>query len=204
MLLSYKRGQTGVVLRIKILDSTVTTGAGKTGLAFNTSGLIISTIANNEAAATTYTVAGSTIENITTLGTYAAPTALKCRFKEVDATNHKGVYELHLADARFAVTSAKALLISLSGATGMVETDVLVPLVDLDPYGVLAEPSGEPVFGTSTLQEGIAALLVPLTNKKTFNKSTGVATYRNNGDSGTLWTTTATDDGTTRTIGKAT
>ncbi len=137
MLLSYKRGQGSIVLRVKILDSSVATGAGKTGLTFSTSGLVISTIADNEATPVTYTAAGSTIETITTLGTYAAPTATKCRFKEVDATNHKGVYEIQIADARFAVASAKSLLISISGAANAAETDVVVSLQDLDPYDAI-------------------------------------------------------------------
>lgn len=134
MLMSYKRGQTSVVLRVKILDSSVTTGAGKTGLSSASSGLIISTIADNEASATAYTVAGSTIESITTIGTYATPTATKCRFREVDSTNHKGVYEIQIADARFAVSSAKSLIVSISGATNAAETDVVIPLQDMDPY----------------------------------------------------------------------
>ncbi len=134
MLISYQRGQGSIVLRVKILDSSATTGAGKTGLTSSSSGLIISTIADNESSATAYTQAGSTIETITTLGTYAAPTATKCRFKEVDATNHKGIYEIQIADARFAVSSAKSLLISLSGVTGAAETDAVVPLTDINPY----------------------------------------------------------------------
>lgn len=134
MLISYVRGQTSIVLRIKILNSSVSTGAGLTGLTSASSGLIISTIANNEATATTYTVAGSTIETITTLGTYAAPTATKCRFKEVDATNHPGVYEIQIADARFAVASAKSLLVSVLGATNAAQCDALIPLTDVNPY----------------------------------------------------------------------
>lgn len=68
----------------------------------------------------------------------------------------------------------------------------------------ISEPAAEALFGTTTLVGALGVLLVPMTNKKTFNKDTGVATYRNNADNATLWTTTATDDGTTRTIGKAT
>ena len=105
--------------RVFIQDSTSTTGAGKTGLTSASTGLIIATIADNEAAATAYTVAGSTIETITTLGTYAAPTATKCRFKEVDATNMAGVYELQFADARYSVASSTKLQVMMSGATGM-------------------------------------------------------------------------------------
>lgn len=134
MLVDYKRGTTSIILRVKIRDSTVSTGAGKTGLTSSSSGLIISTLANNESTPTVYAQASSNIETITTLGTYAAPTAGKCRFKEVDATNHKGVYEIQIADARFAVANARTLLISISGVTGTAETDVLIPLRDVDPY----------------------------------------------------------------------
>ena len=134
MLVDYKLGQGSIVLRVKLRNSSVTTGAGLTGLTNASTGLIISTIADNESTATAYTQSGSTIETITTLGTYAAPTATKCRFKEVDATNHKGVYELHIADARFAVANAKSLAISISGATNLAECDLLIPLRSVDPY----------------------------------------------------------------------
>lgn len=139
MLQTFKNGQGSIVLRVKLLDSSATTGAGLTGLTSGSSGLIISTIADNEATATAYTVAGSKIETITTLGTYAAPTATKCRFKEVDATNHKGVYEIQIADARFAVASAKSLIVSLSGATNLAQADFVVQLQSDDPY--VAKPT---------------------------------------------------------------
>lgn len=134
MLQTFKNGQGSIILRVKLLNSSVSTGAGLTGLTNASSGLIISTIADTEATATVYTVAASNVETITTLGTYAAPTAGKCRFKEVDATNHKGVYELQIADARFAVSNAKSLLVSLSGATNLAESDFVVQLQTVDPY----------------------------------------------------------------------
>jgi hypothetical protein len=164
MLFDVRNGQTSVVLRVKLRNSSVSTGAGLTGLTSASSGLIISTIADNEATATVYTVAGSTIETIATLGTFATPTATKCRFKEVDATNHKGTYELQLANARYAVASAKSLTISFSGATNLAECDVVVPLRSVDPYdavrfgmtalpnAVAAASGGLPTFGTGTGQ----------------------------------------------------
>lgn len=175
MLISYKRGQTSVILRVKILNSSVSTGAGLTGLAYNSSGLVISTIADNEASATAYTQAGSTIETITTLGTYAAPTATKCRFREVDATNHKGVYEIQIADARFAVSNAKFLIVSIGGATNAAETDVVIPLQDLDPYDAVranlsalpnanaAASGGLLTYGNSTGQLNPSSGKVPAT-----------------------------------------
>ena len=173
-LIGYKRGQGSIILRVKILNSSVTTGAGLTGLTSASTGLIIAAIADNEATSTAYTVAGTNVETITTLGTYAAPTSGKCRFKEVDATNHKGVYEIQLADARYAVSSAKSLLVSISGATNAAETDVVIPLQDLDPYdsvraGLTAMPnvsSGSAgaivTSGTGTAQLSTSSGLVTL------------------------------------------
>lgn len=129
----FKNGQTSVILRVFLQDTSSTTGAGKTGLTSASAGLIISTIADNEATATTYTQAGSTIETITTLGTFAAPTATKCRFKEIDATNFPGAYEIQIADARWAVSSAKSLLVSILGATGIPPTFAEVQLSAVDP-----------------------------------------------------------------------
>lgn len=133
MKLLYKNGITSVVLRVKILDTASTTGGGKTGLTYASSGLIISTLADNEASATAYTAAGSTIETISTLGTYAAPTSGKCRFKEVDATNHPGLYEIQLANARWAVSNARSLIVTVSGASGaaQVDAEIQLPAVDL-------------------------------------------------------------------------
>jgi hypothetical protein len=132
VLLDYKLGQGSIVLRVKLRDSGSSSGAGLTGLTSASSGLKISTIADVEATATAYS--GANLEAVTTLGTYAAPTSGKARFKEVDATNHPGVYEIQLADARYAVTNAKSVLVSLSGATSLAQCDVLVPLRSVNPY----------------------------------------------------------------------
>lgn len=134
MLNDYFNGQAGIILRVKLRNSSVSTGAGLTGLTNASTGLILSTICDNEATATAYTVAGSTIDTVTTLGTYAAPTATHCRFREVDATNHKGLYEIQVADARFAVAGAKEITISLSGATNLAEADFKIPLRAVNPY----------------------------------------------------------------------
>jgi hypothetical protein len=117
-------GQTSNILQVRLLNSV--TGAPMTGLTSASSGLIISTRADVEAAATAYT--GSNLETVTTLGTFAAPTSGKARFREVDATNHKGLYEIQIADARFAVSNAKRLVISISGVTNLHPTDLIVVL----------------------------------------------------------------------------
>jgi hypothetical protein len=129
---TYPLGATSVILRAKFRKAD--TGQGLVGLAYNTSGLIISTICDNEASATTYTQAGGTIEDIATLGTYAAPTSTKCRFKKVDDTNHPGTCEIHLADARFAVSGAKILRVSILGAANLLEKELVVELTGYNPY----------------------------------------------------------------------
>lgn len=127
--LDFGSNPTSVVIRVKLLDSSVTTGAGLTGLTCTSVGLIIGTIKIGEAVATAYTQAGATIETITTLGTYETPTATKCRFKEVDATNHPGMYEIHITDARYASTNN--LIVSVHGATNLAQFDTEVQCTDI-------------------------------------------------------------------------
>jgi hypothetical protein len=136
MLINYRHGQSGVILRVKILDAMSTSGGGLVGLTHSTTGLAISTIADNESSPVSYTSAGGTIETVTTLGVYQAPTSGRCRFREVSSTLHRGIYELHLSDARFAVSGARSLLISISGGANVVECDALIPLTAVDPYAV--------------------------------------------------------------------
>ncbi|GIW86203.1 MAG: hypothetical protein KatS3mg108_0527 [Isosphaeraceae bacterium] len=136
MLISFQNGQTGVVLRVKILDKTRDDGGGLTGLTPSTTGLVIATIADTESTPTVYRSANSTIEPIATLGQYQAPSAGSCRFQEVDPTNHRGVYEIHLPDARFAVPSARSLLISIFGPPNAMDCDALIPLTVWNPYAV--------------------------------------------------------------------
>jgi hypothetical protein len=174
MLLDYKLGQTSVILRVKLRNSTSGSGAGLTGLTNASSGLVIAAIADNEATTTAYTQAGSTIDTIATLGTYAAPTATHCRLKEVDATNHPGVYEIQFENSRLAVSSAKSLLVSISGATNLAQCDFLVPLRQVDPYSAtsfitgvnsLAPPAG---WNTQTTAAIVTATWQDLTSTTDF------------------------------------
>lgn len=135
---------TSNVFRVCLKNSS--TGQPLTGLDHTSSGLIISTICDNEATATAYTVAGSNVETITTLGTFAAPTSGKCRFKAVDGTNHPGLYEFQFADARFSVANAKRFVFSVSGATNLLAMDYEVELTRMNLQdgtrgGMLAMPN---------------------------------------------------------------
>ena len=181
-----KRGATSNILRVFLQDSTSTTGAGKTALTNTSTGLIISTIADNEATATTYTAAATNVETVTTLGTFAAPTASKCRFREVDATNFPGVYEIHIADARYAVASSTQLLVSIQ-CTGvapvMAEVQLIaVDLMDTVRLGLTAIPNvaqgttgaistgnatGQVTVATNNDKTGYSLTTAPLTSGQT-------------------------------------
>jgi len=92
------RGALSQMVRIFIPDNSVTTGAGCTGLTFESDNLVIAFMRERDSAATAFHEAGHDIENITTIGTFEAPTAAHCRFKAVDATNFPGEYEIHFID----------------------------------------------------------------------------------------------------------
>jgi hypothetical protein len=155
-----KHSQTSNIIRL-ILSSSVT-GLPLTGLTFESAGLIISTIADNEATATAYTVTAGNVETIATLGTFAAPTASKCRFKEVDSTNHPGLYEIQIANARFAVASAKKVVISVLGASNLKQENYEICLSSYDPFdavrmGMTALPSAAAEAAGGLLTRGTGA-----------------------------------------------
>ncbi len=126
----FKLGQTSVILNVQLVDST--TFLPKTAMAFGDSGLVIGTITDNEVSSTAYTT--TNLEAVTTIGTYAAPTSGKVRFKKVDDTNHPGIYQIQIANARFAVTSAKELFVTISGISGLKTETVKVHLLKADLY----------------------------------------------------------------------
>lgn len=158
-------GSTSVIFRIVIQDALSTTGGGKTGLTEASSGMIIATITDNEAATTRYRASSSEIETISTLGTYAAPTSGKCRFKEVDSVNHPGMYEIQLADARWAVSSAKILYVTVAGAADAVPIN---SEFQIDPVPADVRQW----LGTTVSTPTVAG--VPNVNVKTWNDLTTV------------------------------
>lgn len=166
MLISYARGQTSVILRVK-LRSTTAPYAGATGLSSSSSGLRIAVIADNEATTTAYTSAASNVETVTTLGVYSAPTSGKCRFRELDATNHPGVYEIQLADARLNVSNSRSLMVSITGLSGVFEVDALIPTTSVNPYDAvrygltsLPNAAAEASGGLITRGSGTGQMLV--------------------------------------------
>lgn len=164
-------------------------GEGLTGLTFASTGLQISTICQNEATATSYTAALSKIETITTLGTYAAPTSTKCRFKEVDATYHPGLYEVQFADARFAIAGARSMVISVAGAVNLKEANYQVQLTGYDPYNPasLSEVATEVmdlvdgIESGVTLRKGLRGMVAALLGKSSGHAS-NAPVYRDTND----------------------
>lgn len=122
--LSIVAGATSQSVSIFIQDSTVTTGAGKTGLVFNTSGLIAYYVFNGANG-------GS---NAITLATLAAANSAFSSggFKEIDATNMPGCYRLDIPNAAIASSKGRSSVIMLSGATGMVPCLLEIELTAID------------------------------------------------------------------------
>ncbi|MEK6760107.1 MAG: hypothetical protein AABY51_10070 [Deltaproteobacteria bacterium] len=113
--LARKKGTTSQIFHVFIQDSASTVGAGKTGLAFNTAGLACRYITSAGTLS-----AAITLEDITTLGTYAAPTSnAHMRIKEVsNADPSKGLYEIQVHND-WMILSGGNLIVMLSGAAGM-------------------------------------------------------------------------------------
>ncbi len=84
MLLSYVLGQNNIILRVKVANSSLGNNIGVVNVTNTTANLVISTIADNESVAVSYSSALSTIDTIATLGTYATPTSGQCRWRQVD------------------------------------------------------------------------------------------------------------------------
>lgn len=118
MKLIIKKGTTSKLQKVFIQDSSSTTGAGLTGLVYNTASLTAYYIREGAASATAITLVTATV------GTYASS-----GFKEVDATNMPGIYELHLPDACLA-SGADSVLIFMKGAANMAPLPIEIQLDD--------------------------------------------------------------------------
>jgi hypothetical protein len=106
--LSRQIGTTSQIVEVFVQDSSSITGAGKTGILFNASGLACYYKRNTASSSTAVTLV-----TITTLGTYASG-----GWKEVDATNMPGVYEVHLPNAAL-VSGADSVVFYAGGAANM-------------------------------------------------------------------------------------
>jgi hypothetical protein len=160
--LTVKAGATSRREYVFILDSTSTTGAGKTGLLYNTSGWKAYYVRPG-GSATAITLATQTVTGSFSSG----------GFVEVDGTNMPGVYRFDVPDAVFAASAEKAIVM-LSGPTGVAPVVLEYQLVAYDPddtvrLGLTAFPnvaSGSAgaiiTSGTGTAQLSVSSGLVTL------------------------------------------
>jgi hypothetical protein len=129
-----KAGSTSQILHVFIQDSSVSTGAGLTGLTNASGSLVAYYMREGASAATAITLASAT------LGTYTSG-----GFKEVSSANMPGVYEFHPPDAAIAA-GAKRVVIILKGATNMAPCVLEIELDTLDyqdsvRFGLTALPN---------------------------------------------------------------
>lgn len=118
MKLALTPGSTSVICHVFIPDSTVTTGAGKTALAFG------DITAYRVRAGGTLTA--MTMETIGTLGTWASTGDNYLGFKKLEDTNAPGLYELDLPN-NILVAGANQVVIQLR-ATGAAPTNIEIQL----------------------------------------------------------------------------
>ena len=118
--LTLKKASTDVTVYVFIQASNVTTGAGLTGLVYNTSSLVASYV-RPLGSRTAITLATQTVTGAHSDG----------GFVEVDATNMPGVYRLDLPDAVCA-TGVGSVVVMLKGAANMAPLLLEIQLTDFD------------------------------------------------------------------------
>ena len=158
--LTVKAGSTSRIEHIFILDSASTTGAGKTLLT------------NSSVTAYYFRPGNTTATPISLTGTGSLGTFTSGLFKEVDATNMPGLYELDIPDAVFAAGANHAVV--MVKGTGIAPVVLEYDLVAYDPLdtvrlGLTAMPnvaSGSAgaiiTSGTGTAQLSVSSGLVTL------------------------------------------
>ena len=114
-------GTTGRIEYIYIIDSLSSTGLGKTGLVYNTSGLTCYYVRN---------AASSSVVNLIT----QTPTGawVSGGFCEIDQSNMPGIYRVDLPNAIFASGSDKAIVM-LKGAANTIPVTLEYQLTAADP-----------------------------------------------------------------------
>lgn len=162
--LSIVAGATSQSVTIFVQNSSSTTGAGLTGLVFNTSGLIAYyTFSGANATATAITLA--TLATVTTAYSSGG-------FIEIDSTHMPGAYRLDLPNAVLATSKGRSVVVYLSGATNMAPCVLEIELTGWDnqdgvrggmtalPNAAAAASGGLIINGSNTGTVTLAALTV--------------------------------------------
>ncbi len=138
--LSLIKGTTSYSAYVFVQDSSVSTGAGLTGLAFNTAGLVASYVRPRAARQAIALVTQ------TATGAYSAG-----GFVEVDSVNMPGLYRLDVPDAALAA-GANAVVIMLQGATHMAPVVLEIELTAVNNQDATA-------FGLGSLDAAVSSRL---------------------------------------------
>jgi hypothetical protein len=137
----FKKGETSLIVAVFIQDSTSTTGGGLAGLT-EASGITGGYMKRNGVG-----VALAVDENVTTEGTYQAPsTAGQVRIG-TPANMIAGVYELHFHNDLF--TTADYVTVSLGGASNMAPVLLEIQLTDFDLNTAIHEVNLKEILGTA-------------------------------------------------------
>jgi hypothetical protein len=151
MKLQILKGKTSKSVDVFIRDTSVTTGAGLTGLVFNSGSL------------TAYYHRPGIAAAAITLATLASATAAWSSggFIAVDGTNMPGLYRLDLPDAVLA-TGVDEVVVMLKGATNMEVVVLEIQLVSFDPNdsvraGLTALPNAAAQAAGGLLTRGTGA-----------------------------------------------
>ncbi len=138
--LSIAAGATSQTVNVFIQNSSSTTGAGLTGLVYNSTGL------------TAYYVFPRAASAAITLVTLASATAAWSSggFKEIDSTNCPGLYRFDIPNAVLASGNGRFVTIYLQGATNMAPCVLEIELTGVDNQDATA-------FGLSRLDAAISS-----------------------------------------------
>jgi hypothetical protein len=163
MKLIRKVGVTGEIWQILIQNSASITGAGLTGLAFNTANLTCYYHRDTDTTATAVSLVTMTAGTFTSSG-----------FKEIDSTNMPGDYQFCPPNAALA-SGAKSCLFHFKGASNMAD---LVIEVDLDAQV-------DVTFWNGTVVATPATAGIPDINVKNINNVAATAVTTVNANQGT-------------------
>jgi len=122
--LSIVAGATSQSLTLFIQNNSVTTGAGLTGLVYNTSGLTCY-------YTFTGTNAGSVAVSLVTLSTVSSAFS-SGGFKEIDSTNMPGCYRFDIPNAAIGASKGRSVVVYLQGATNMAPCVLEIELTGWD------------------------------------------------------------------------
>jgi hypothetical protein len=161
-----------LIYKFFVYDTSVTTAAGLSGKAY--SDFTVKYIRQGEALS-----GAITPENITTIGTYAAPTAnTNCRIKEISASAPcVGYYELQIHADWVATTNTPADLTIFITVTGGKVAPIEIPLTTFDLQAAIAQTTNgflQGILGTALTETSAGYLAAAL--KKLLDVATPVFT----------------------------